>query len=292
MHITFNQLRVFREVATQNSITKAAQVLHMTQPAVSMQVKQLEDQVGLPLIEVISKKLNLTEAGNLVLASAHKMKDELQFLRDSVTEFKGGMQGNLKIGAVTTAQHFLPHLMGKFHHNHPAVKLALKIRNREEVLQRLYGNLDDIAVLSQLPDDKRLIAEKILDDQLVLVAPQSSTKTTQSLKNLNQSNWLIREAGSGTRMVMQRFFAEHHFTPKIAMELGSTESIIEAISAGIGISILPRSALPHDLDAKNLSIIALAESLPEHAWFAVHLKDKKLLPAARNFLATVAKMQL
>jgi len=287
MHITFNQLKVFREVSNQQSITKAAQALHMTQPAVSMQVKQLEEQVGLPLIEVIGKKLNLTEAGKTVLESAHKIKNELQFLRDTVTEIKGGMQGHLKVSAVTTAQHFLPHFLGQFHHQYPEVKLALKIRNRQEVLDRLYDNLDDLAVLSQLPDCEKLISEKILDDQLVLVSPVDLLITGSSLQDFAETNWLIREEGSGTRMTMQRFFKEHNFKPKIAMELGSTEAVIEAISAGIGISILPRSALSEDLQLKKLKIYNLLEALPEHAWFAVYLKDKKLLPAARNFLKEV-----
>jgi DNA-binding transcriptional LysR family regulator len=284
MHITFNQLKVFREVARQLSITKAAQALHMTQPGVSMQLKQLELQVGLPLTEVIGKKLSLTDTGQTVLLSAQKIKDELQFLRETVAALKTGVQGHLKIGAVTTAQHFLPHLLGQFHRQYPQVTLSLKIRNRQEVLERLYHNQDDLVVLSQLPEDAHLISKQILEDALVCICPNSLWVPPTSLQNLWQLPWLLREEGSGTRMVMERYFKDHHFQADIAMELGSGEAIIEAVSAGIGVSILPRSALPDNLQLKNIRTIDIEEPLPPHIWYAVFLKNKKILPAAMHFL--------
>ena len=290
MKITLHQLEIFSEVATQANITRAAEALHMTQPAASIQLKQLESQIGLPLIEFIGKKLFLTPAGELLLSMVKRVNEELDHFNVELSELKGGLNGTLKIAGVTSAQYFLPEMLAKFHNIFPNVKLSLKIRNREAVLERLYNNQDDLVILSQLPDTAMLHAQQILSDQLVIVANKKLSKIS-NLEQLHDQPWIMREQGSGTRMAMERFFQQHNFTPSIVMELGSAEAILAAVYANIGISIMPKSALTLGLETKRLHIVNIKEKPAKHGWYAVNLKNKRTSAIVKNFLKLIKDSQ-
>ena len=288
MNITLNQVRIFKAAAEQQSITAAAAQLCMTQPAVSIQLKQLEERLGQPLFEIIGKQFHLTEAGKLLLKTAIELETSLTFLYEELLSLKGGLSGTLKIGAATSAQYFLPKLLGLFHAQYSGIALRLKIRNRAEVLQRLFSNQDDLCVVSQLPQHEGICYQQILDDELILVAPPDfNAQEINQLSKLGNFPFIIREQGSGTRMAIERFFAAHNFEPKIVMELGSAEAIIEAIYAGIGGSILPKSVLRLPLQAKYLQVLPLKELPLPHPWYVLYLKDKRLSAVVKNFLTRI-----
>ena len=257
----------------------------MTQPAVSVQLKQLENNVELPLFERIGKKLKLTQAGEIMLSSAERIDEEMASLNSALSELKDGLSGTLKIAAVTSAQYFLPHFLEPFHKKFPRVELSVKIRNRAEVLERLQHHEDDLVILSQIPNTLSLHKKKILSDTLhIITRYNKKLAPVKILADLQHSAWILREPGSGTRMVMERYFKKHHFQPTVVMELGSAEAVLAAVIAGMGISILPESAIKLALQTRQIQSIAVKEKFAPHWWYAAHGIERSLSPIAHNFL--------
>jgi len=286
--ITLNQLRVFTVIAEQGGITAAAKKLFMTQPAVSIQLKQLENYYEIALVEIIGKKVYLTHAGQSLYQTAKAIMQSLDNIKSEFAELNGGLTGRLNIAVVSTGAYFLTDYLGEFHKKYPTVEPQLKVANRQLILERLKNNEDDLVILSQLPEDVDVISYPILHDQLVMIAANTHPLTKEKnimLTQLQNEPFLIREKGSGTRMAMEKFFKDNLINPLITMELGSNTAIKKAVSANFGLSIVSKASIEDELALKKLSILDINKFPIKHNWYAVHLKGKILSPVAQNFLS-------
>lgn len=287
MNYTLHQLKVFAEVAKCGSITKAAESLHMTQPAVSIQMKQLQESVDIPLIEIIGKKLYLTEAGERLYSMQQTIQEHEEAFQAYTSELKGGLTGNLSISAASTAKYFLPYLLGAFQKKYPKVKITLKVTNRDEVLQHLYNNEFQLAILTQLPDDSTIISNPFLNNPLVMACPPDHpllNKKKLTLKDLKDETFIFREPGSGTRMVMERLLKEAVIEPTIAMELGTNEAVKQAIMAGIGISLISELSMYSELDTGTIDELHLKQFPVTTHWHTLYRKSKVNTRVIKNFL--------
>ena len=289
MSITLNQLKTFLTVVEQGGITLAANTLYMTQPAVSIQIKQLETHFGLPLLEVVGKKIHLTQAGKLLYEAAKEIRNLLTTLETELSNIQGCFKKKLNISAVSTAKYFIPSLLGNFHKLYPDVEIRLKVANRGEVLERLKSNDDDLVVLSQLPKKfpASIVVQKILNDALVVPAPPNhplAKKQNILFKELKNEPFIAREPGSGTLIAMNKLFNKAKFRPKITMELGSSSAIKQSIIAGFGLSLLSKMSIEQELALKKLVILNIKGFPIQHPWYIVRLKNKKLTPIMVNFI--------
>lgn len=286
-HWTLQQFRLFEAVARHRNYTRAAEELHLTQPAVHIQVKRLEESMGVQLIGRAGKKLLLTRAGEEVYAAANEVTARLQALSDTLTDMKGKVAGPLKIAVVTSAKFFIPHFLGRFLHEYPEVQPQLTVTNRARVLERLSGNLDDFVILGQIPEHLDLHAQPFMKNPLVLAAhpehPLVNEKTIPFVR-LTTERFLLREPGSGTRGSIERLFAAHGLVLRPYMELGSGEAIKQAIMANLGISIVPLVSLEVELAAKRIAILEVEGFPMVRLWHAVHLGGKRLGLTAGTFL--------
>lgn len=288
-HITLHQLRLFYSVGKHLSFTRAAEALHLTQPAVSIQVKRLEESVGIPLTEQIGKRLFLTEAGRELFEACRDVLDRLRVLNDDMIGMEEGVKGPLNISAITTAKYFMPHLLGAFLKNYPRVEPRLTITNQAKVIRRLEDNLDDLVIMGTIPRgaNLELTAEYFLDNPIVVIAPPSHPLVGErniTLERIAQERFLSREEGSGTRAARIRLFAEHGLEANVYMELGSSEAIKQAVMAGLGISVLSLHNLRLELEAGLLAVLDVQHFPLMRQWYAVHLKGKKLSNTAKRFL--------
>lgn len=287
-HWTLQQLRLFESVARHRSYTRAAEELNLSQPAVYIQVKRLEESIGLPLIEQAGKKLLITRAGDRVYDAVVEVLSRLSSLHMSLDEMKGKVGGPLKIGAVTSAKFFLPHILGRFLRIYPDVQPQLTVTNRLRISDRLAENQDDFVILGQqIPEALDLTVYPFMDNPLVLAAhpehPMRDRKCIPS-SELTAERFLVREAGSGTRSVAEELFYKEGLTLKPYMELGSGEAIKQAIMAGLGVSVIPLASLSLELRYGQIVILDV-ENFPLHrTWHAAHLKGKQLGLTAKVFL--------
>jgi len=287
MHLTLQQLRLFEAVSRNNSFTRAAEELHLTQPAVSIQIKRLESQVGLPLFEKVGKKLYPTPAGQAVYRTSREILRSIESLEQSVEDLKGSVRGPLQLSVVTTTKYFLPHLLGQFLRRYPEVTPRLKFTNRERVVERLLNNEDDFVVMGQIPPDKGLVAHPFLENVIVPVAtpdhPLASRKDVP-LEELANARVLTREPGSGTRKAFEKLLEAKDLNVEPYMELGSAEAIKQGVMAGLGVAILSLHALQLEVSTKRLAILDVEGFPIKRRWYAVHHQDKTLSITARTFL--------
>lgn len=288
-HITLHQLRLFYSVGKHLSFTRAAEELHLTQPAVSIQIKRLEESVGIPLTEQIGKRLFLTEAGRGLFEACRDVLDRLRVLNEDMIGMEGGVKGPLNISAITTAEYFMPHLLGRFLKDYPRVEPRLTITNQAQVIQRLEDNLDDIVIMGTVPNNNNLdlTAEYFLSNPIVVVAPPNHPLVNErniTLERIAQERFLAREEGSGTRAARVRLFAAHGLEANVYMELGSSEAIKQAVMAGLGISALSWHNLQLELEAGLLAVLDVQHFPLMRRWHAVHLKGKKLSSTSKRFL--------
>jgi LysR family transcriptional regulator, low CO2-responsive transcriptional regulator len=286
-HWTLQQLRLFEAVARHRSYTRAAEELHLTQPAVHIQVKRLEESMGLPLIGLAGKKLLLTRAGEEVYAAVLDVTTRLKALSDTLTDMKGKVAGPLKVAVVTSAKFFMPHFLGRFVHEYPEVQPQLTVTNRARVLERLANNLDDFVVLGQIPEHLDLLALAFMENPLVLAChPEHPLAAEKNIPigRLANERFLLREPGSGTRSSTERLFAEQGLPLRPYMELGSGEAIKQAIMANLGISIVPMGSLELELEAGRIAILDVEGFPMRRMWHAAHLGGKRLGLTAATFL--------
>ena len=287
MNVTFRQLRMFLAVADQGSITAAAAAMHVTQPTVSMQLKELSNAVGLPLYDMVGKRLSLTQAGEELAATARLLVGEWADFGQRIDALKGMTRGRLRVAVVSTAKYFIPRILGAFCNAHPDVEIALEIANRDGVVQRLRDNRDDLYIMSRPPVDLDVQARVFLSNPLVVIAPVSHPLAGQpdvSLAQLASERFVLREQGSGTRLACDAHFAQHQFRPTVRLELGSNEAIKQAVAGGLGLAVLSNHALGEHLVDESL-VILNAETFPiESQWFTVHLRGKRLPPIAQAFM--------
>lgn len=286
IHATLHQLKVFEATARHGSFTRAAEELFLTQPTVSMQVKQLTKAVGMPLFEQVGKRLFLTDAGRELFSTCQEVFNQLEQLEMKVADMKGMKQGRLKLAVITTAKYFMPRMLGPFCQRYPGIDVSLIVTNHERVIDRISNNQDDLYVMSQLPDHLDITTHPFLENPLVVVAPSNHPLVKEkniSLKRLAEETFIMREPGSGTRRAFQKILDEQKLSVKVRLELGSNEAIKQAIAGGLGISVLSR----HTLTIENTDELTVlnVEGFPIHRqWYVVYLSGKQLSVVASTFL--------
>lgn len=289
MNATFRQLRLFLALSDLGSVTAAARATHVTQPTASMQLKELASAVGLPLFELIGKRVHLTAVGQELARSARAMVDEWAGFAQRVDAMKGLTRGQLRVAVVSTAKYFVPRLLGSFCTQYPDIDIALEVLNRDGVVQRLQGNLDDLYIMSMPPPNMDLADQVFMANPLVLVAPAkhplASRRRRLALAQLAEERFILRERGSGTRMAADAHFKKNRFKPKVRLELGSNEAIKQAVAAGMGVSVLSQHALGSPDAGEGLCVLPV-EGFPIHSqWHIVRLQGKRLSPIAQAFEA-------
>ncbi len=292
MHLTLRQLKVFEAVARHLNYTRAAEELHLTQPAVSMQVKQLEESLGVALFEQLGKRIHLTEPGQEVLAYARHITQQVDELETVLNRLKGVSGGRLKISVATTANYFIPTLIGSFSRRFPDVTVSLDVTNRETLLRQLNENTVDLVIMGQPPAEADVEAEPFLENPLVVVAPPDhplASRKKISLQRLQEETFLVREPGSGTRIAMERFFSEHGMKLRTGMEVGSNEAIKQSVQAGLGLGLLSRATIEQELALKRLAVLDIEDFPIMRHWYVVHRKGKRLSAAADAFKSFVLK---
>ncbi len=286
---TLRQLEILLALQENGSVSGAAEQLHLTQPTVSMQLKKLADQVGLPLFHQIGRRLQLTDAGERTLRSAREVIDSLERLQMDMADLQGLKQGTLRLGVVTTAKYFIPHLLGDFCERYPQIEFDFKVGNRQQVIDRLSEGRDDLYVFSHPPRDAPLTLHPFLDNPLVAIAAANHPWAARShipLAEFAAAPFLIREPGSGTRYAMERFLRQRGVKLNVRMTVESNEAIRHSVMSGLGVSILSRHTLAFGGDA-GLAVLPV-EGLPiPSQWTMAHHKAKPLSPVARAFLSWV-----
>ena len=286
MNVTFRQLKVFEAVARNLSYTRAAKELYLSQPAVSMQVKQLEENAGLPLLEQIGKKVFLTEAGHEMRHYARSVANELQEVGEIMERLKGLESGRLEVTVATTANAFATRMLSKFNKMYEGSTVSLDVTNRESLLQQLADNEKDIAIMGKPPEYADLVTEPFADNPLVVVAaPDHPLAGIQPipLYMLQDQTFVVREKGSGTRTAMQRFFEEHNLSITSSMEMNENEAIKQAVQAGMGLGVVSIHTIELELETKRLVILDVEDFPIMRHWYLVHRKEKRLSPITQAF---------
>jgi len=287
-HSTFRQLQIFESIFRLGSFTRAAEELFLTQPTVSMQIKKLTEGVGLPLFEHVGRNVEPTEAGKELYQAVKQVFSVLSNLEMKIADLQGLKQGRLRIGVITTAKYLAPEILGQFSKEYPGIDLALKVTNRDRIIERMYANEDDLYIMGQAPDGELEVESyEFAPNPLVVMAPRDHHlvgKKNISLETLSEEPFIIREPGSGIRDVTLRMFQEKGLQPNIRMELGSNEAIKHTIVGGLGLSVLSLHTLA--LEGANGPVALLdVEGLPiMRNWYLVHPKGKELSLAAQAFL--------
>lgn len=291
MNATFRQLRLFLALAERGSITAAAEACHVTQPTVSMQLRELSEATGLPLYEQIGKRLFLTPAGEALAATARAMLDEWLTFEQTLNAMKGLEQGRLRVALVSTAEYFVPRLLGNFCTEHPNIEIALEILNRDGVVARLRENRDDLYIMSMPPENLDLEQQAFLPNPLVLIASDGHRLKGRRLElaDLSAERFILRERGSGTRLACDAFFSRAGFVHQVRLELGSNEAIKQAVAGGLGIAVISRHALPARPADDQLTILDVDGFPLQSRWFTLYPRGKRLSPVATVFLEHLAR---
>ena len=290
--LTLRQFRVFEAVARHLSFSRAAEELHLSQPAVSMQVRGIEVILGLPLTEQLGRKIFLTEAGREVLHASRAITARLDDLQSNLAQLQGIDSGRLNLAVTSTVNAVATSILVRFRGRHPGVSIHLGVSNRESVLEQLAANRIDLAIMGQVPEGLELDAIRFMDNPLVVIAPPDhpfAQKKKVSLRDLSSEPFLVREAGSGTRAAMTRFFAEKGLELHSSMEMSSNEAIKQAVQAGLGLGILSLQTLEMELALKRLAVLQVEGFPIMRHWYVVHRADKRLSPAAQAFKEFVLK---
>lgn len=284
--ISIRQLQVFESVARHLNHSRAAEELYLSQPAVSMQIKQAENAVGLPLFDQVGKKLHLTEAGSELLRCARSMLQQMQEMETVFDEMKGLERGQLNISVVSTANYFMPKLLAKFIQAHPKIQVSLSVANRDTVIKLLVENIADLAIMGQPPEGSDMRAEAFMENPLVVIAsPKHPLALASKIhpRQLANETFLLREQGSGTRGVVERFFKSYKFAIPKHMEMDTNEAIKQSVQAGIGIGIISRHGIELELETHRLVVLDVEHFPIVRHWHIVHRKDKRPSSAAHEF---------
>ncbi len=282
-NVTLKQLRVFAAVARTGSVTAAAQALHVSPPAVTLQMKLLSDQLGLPLIERVAGGMVPTHAGRLLQDMVRRVESLLSDGAAGLAALAGSETGSVHVGVVSTAKYFAPRVLAAFARAHPAIELRLMVGNRADVVRGLREHELDLAVMGRPPEELGVTASVIGDHpHVVVAAPGHALAMRRSVPPaaLATETFLVREPGSGTRTLMERFFAESKIAPRIGMEIGSNETVKQAVMAGLGIAFLSAHTIDIEVEARRLAILDV-QGLPiVRQWHVVRLSERRLMPAA------------
>jgi DNA-binding transcriptional LysR family regulator len=287
-HVSLRQLQVFEAIARLKSFTKAADELYLTQPTVSTQIKRLTDVIGLPLFEQIGRQVYLTETGRELETAVKDIFGVLDRFEMKVADLKGLKQGYLKLCVITTAKYFAPEVLGRFCQRHQGVDVALKVTNRDSVLERLIANKDDLYILGQNPErDLDMIAMPFAPNPLHVIAHRDhplALKRDIPVERLAEEYFIMREPGSGIRDYVLKTFSEAGLKPRVRMELGSNEAIKHAIYGKLGLSVLSLHTLAQEAESSELAILDVQGFPLERQWYVAHAKGKELSVVASAFI--------
>ena len=286
MHLTLRQIEVFNAVARHQNYTRAAEELHLSQPAVSMQIRQLEEGIGLPLFEQVGKQIHLTDAGGQMYIYSRNMADLLVEAEAVFEAIKGVESGTLTISVATTASHFATRLLAEFSKQHEGITISLDVTNREALRRQLENNEPDLVIMGQPPEGVDVEAEAFMDNPLVMIAPANHALVGQKkipLPHFANESFVVREVGSGTRGATQRFFDEHGVPFRTGIEMSSNEAIKQAVEAGLGLGIVSIHTLELELETGRLNILDVQDFPIMRHWYVLQRKGKRLSPAAQAF---------
>jgi DNA-binding transcriptional LysR family regulator len=285
-HSSLRRLRVYEAVARHRSFSRAASELHLTQPAVSMQVRQLEDEVGVPLYEQMGRRIDITAAGREVADCARAVMLRLREAEEALAQLTGAGGGEISISAVSTAKYHVPMLLAEFRRKYPEVRVRLSVSNREQVVRDLTENSVDLAIMGTPPRGLDTIAVPFARHPIAIIAapahPLARGKRLP-LARLAGETFLIRERGSGTRSAMERVFRERRFHPRETIEMSSNETIKQAVMAGMGVSFLSLHTVGLEVAARRLAVLDVAGTPVMRNWYVIHRERKRLSPVAEAF---------
>jgi DNA-binding transcriptional LysR family regulator len=286
MNITFRQLRLVAALAETGSVSAAARATHVTQPTASMQLREVAESVGLPIYEIVAKRVQMTEVGLELAKTARAIAGEWDRFTQTIDHMNGLTRGKLRVAVVSTAKYFVPRLLGGFCATHPEIEISLEVLNRDGVVQRLRDNLDDLYVMSMPPMDIEVVDEIFMPNPLVVIAPKShplAKRAKLALSDLRAERFILRERGSGTRMAVDAHLKRQHFTPNLRLELGNNEAIKEAVAGGLGIAIVSAHSLQASGGKSGLAVLKVTGFPVKSAWHVVYRKGKQLSPIANVF---------
>jgi DNA-binding transcriptional LysR family regulator len=285
-HVSLRQLRVFEAAASHRSFSKAAKFLHLTQPGVSMHIKELETNAGLALFERLGKKLYVTEAGQELLTRAREILRALKDAEDAFDGMKGLRRGRINLAVVSTAKYFVPQLLARFGKDFPELEIRLAVNNRNSVIEQLVANEVDLAIMGRSPQALETVAEPFAQNPHVIIAAPGHPLAGQRripIERVAKEIFIVREPGSGTRLAMQQFFEDSQLTCKVAMEMASNETIKQAVMAGMGVSFISRHTIDLETQTERLVVLDVKGTPVIRQWHVAHLAKKRLSPTAAAF---------
>jgi DNA-binding transcriptional LysR family regulator len=292
MNYTLNQLRIYLKITQTLSITKSAEQLNLTQPAISIQLKNFQQQFDYPLIEIIQKKIHVTALGKEIAQAAESIINEIDNINYRSQNFKNKLAGHLKITIVSTGKYIMPYFLAKFLKENTSIDLTMDVTNKSKVIRSLLQNEIDFALVSILPENIQVNKFDLIENELFLVGNKSS----EILKNINKDfenlPFILREEGSGTRQVMEKFIQENKIKIKKKIELTSNEAVKQAIIAGLGYSIMPLIGIRNEIESGRLKIIPIKGLPIKTTWRLIWLKEKRLSPIAESYLEFLKKEKL
>ena len=286
MKITFRQLRLLESVARNASYTRASEELHLTQPAVSTQIKQLEQEVGLPLFEQLGKKIFLTEAGKEMYEFSRGIAQQVRDIESVFDDMKGVKRGNLSLTVTSTGKYFAPYLLAEFVKLHPGTKVHLEVTNREELLVKLQENIPNMAIMGRPPNTLELTSQEFMNNPLVVFSrpdhPLAKEKNIP-ISRLMEENFILRERGSGTRNAVENFFEQRNMQLNTSMEMSRNEAVKHSVMAGLGLGIISLHALELELALNRIAILDVEGFPVMKKWHLVYRTGKRMSPIAQAF---------
>lgn len=285
MNITLRQLELFLKVIESGSISKAAEELHLTQPAVSIQLQNFQQHFRYPLLEIIHKKIYITDFGKEIAQSAGQVMDALQLFQEKSEGVTKNLSGKLKLAIASTGKYIMPYFLSDFLNQYPDVELIMDVTNKSRVISSLVNNEIDFALVSILPDTPKVKQIELLENKLYCVGNRPLAASVIRQGSLPQGTpFIFRESGSGTRQVMEKYFARNKFNIRKKLELTSNEAVKQAVLAGIGISIMPLIGIKNEVENGQLKIIPFKGLPITTQWRLIWLKEKKLSPVAQRYM--------
>jgi DNA-binding transcriptional LysR family regulator len=286
MHYTLNQLQIFLKVAQTQSVTKASEELNLTQPAVSIQLRNFQKQFEIPLTEVVGRKIYITDFGKDIAEAAENILNQVYAINYKTMAYKGQLTGRLKISVVSTGKYVMPYFLSGFIKKHQDVELNMDVANKTKVVKSLERNEVDFSLVSIIPENLQVNKVDLLDNKLYLVGNKKTNieKQTDGKNIFKDLPLIFRESGSGTRQTMEKFIERHHLNVRKKMELTSNEAVKQAVLAGLGYSIMPLIGIRNEVRRGEIKIIPVKGLPIKTIWKLIWLKSKNLSPVASSFL--------
>jgi len=291
MNYTLNQLQIFLKIVRTQSVTKAAEELHLSQPAVSIQLRNFQEQFDIPLTEVVGRKIYITEFGREIAEAAENIINQVYAINYKTQAYKGQLTGRLKFSVVSTGKYVIPYFLSNFMQKHNGVELTIDVTNKDKVIESLENNEVDFSLVSIPPNSNKFEKLDLLQNKLFLVGSSEAVfnKTTTKKDLFKNLPIIFRENGSGTRQTMEKYFERNKISVLKKMELTSNEAVKQSLLAGLGYSIMPLIGIKYELQNNKLQIIPVNGLPIETSWSLIWLKEKKLSPVAMAFLEDLKK---